>query len=126
MNVAYQGRHFANCNDVAPILHRLTDKWSILIIMVLSTGSRRFNEMRREITGISQRMLTRTLRTLERDGLVNRTVTSTLPLRVDYSLTELGESLRGPINSIGTWALSHAEGIWEAQQRFDEAQDDEK
>ncbi|HET9811727.1 MAG TPA: helix-turn-helix domain-containing protein [Sphingomicrobium sp.] len=126
MNVEYTGRHFANCNDVAPILHRLTDKWSILIIMVLLTGSRRFNEMRREITGISQRMLTRTLRILERDGLVSRKVTPTVPPRVDYSLTELGQSFKDPINSIGNWALDHAEIIWEAQRYYDETQDEIK
>ncbi|HYI29659.1 MAG TPA: helix-turn-helix domain-containing protein, partial [Bradyrhizobium sp.] len=104
MNVAYQGRHFANCNDVAPILHRLTDKWSILIIMVLSTGSRRFNEMRREITGISQRMLTRTLRTLERDGLVNRKAIATVPVTVEYSITPLGRTLAVSVDALRVWA----------------------
>lgn len=124
MNVAYQGRHFANCNDVAPILHRLADKWSFLIIMVLATGSRHFNQLRREITGISQRMLTRSLRRLERDGLVSRTETDEASPRVIYALTEMGESLCVPINAIGAWALDNFYGIRDAQERYD-AQHDE-
>lgn len=125
MNVAYKGLHFANCNDVAPILHRLADKWSLLIIMVLVTGDRHFNQLRREITGISQRMLTRTLRTLERDGLISRTVIPTVPPRVEYSLTELGSGLRQPIDALGSWALNHAENIWDAQKRYDLKHEDE-
>ena len=78
---------------MAPVLNRVGDKWSMLIVMILSHGPRRFYEIKREIEGISQRMLTLTLRGLERDGLVTRTVTPTIPPRVDYELTELGISL---------------------------------
>lgn len=125
MNVAYQGRHFANCNDVAPILHRLADKWSFLIIMVLATGNRHFNQLRREITGISQRMLTRSLRRLERDGLISRTRTEEASPRVIYALTDLGQSLCVPINAIGTWALANFYGIRDAQDAYDAEHPDE-
>ncbi len=122
MNVAYKGLHFANCNDVAPILYRLAEKWPILVMMVLATGPRHFNQLRREAEGISQRMLTRTLRTLERDGLVSRTVQDTCPPRVDYALTSLGESFRDPIAALGTWALHHVHDIRRAQLRYDRLQ----
>ena len=84
----------APCRDVAPVLSRVGDKWSMLIVMMLSDGPRRFSELKRAIDGISQRMLTLSLRGLERDGLVTRTVTPTIPPRVDYELTDLGVSLR--------------------------------
>ncbi|MBB3763164.1 winged helix-turn-helix transcriptional regulator [Sphingomicrobium lutaoense] len=111
--------HLAGCANVAPVLNRVGDKWSMLIVMVLATGSRRFNELKREIDGISQRMLTRSLRGLERDGLVSRTVTPTIPPRVDYELTELGHSLRLPVKALGDWAIEHIDCIREAQKRYD-------
>ena len=86
-------------------------------------GSKRFNELRREIPSVSQRMLTLTLRNLERDGLVNRTVTPTIPPRVDYELTELGQSLQKPICGLATWAMDNVEAIHEAQARFDAEHD---
>ena len=92
--------------------------------MALSGGSMRFNEMKRAIDGISQRMLTRSLRGLERDGLVSRTVTPSIPPRVDYELTELGESLRQPVKALGDWAIEHIECIRAAQERYDAADDD--
>ncbi len=79
----------------------------------------RFNELRRAIEGISQRMLTRTLRGLERDGLVGRKVTPSVPPRVDYSLTELGQSLTAPVQALGAWALTHRETIASARGRYD-------
>jgi DNA-binding HxlR family transcriptional regulator len=107
------------CRTVTTVLQRIGDKWSLLIVSALSGGSMRFNELRREIPSISQRMLTLTLRGLERDGLVTRTVTPTIPPRVDYELTELGQSLRKPVCAIATWAQENIDAIYEAQARFD-------
>ncbi|MEO6256659.1 MAG: helix-turn-helix domain-containing protein [Sphingomicrobium sp.] len=109
----------AGCRNVAPVLNRVGDKWSMLIVMMLSDGSRRFSELKRQIDGISQRMLTLTLRGLERDGLVTRTVTPTIPPRVDYELTELGASLREPVQALGAWAIEHIACIRAAQAKFD-------
>ncbi|WP_367120019.1 winged helix-turn-helix transcriptional regulator [Sphingomonas sp.] len=114
----------AGCAKVAPILQRIGDKWSILIVAMLSGGPRRFNELKRAIGGISQRMLTLSLRGLERDGLVTRTVTPTIPPRVDYALTPLGQSLEGPVSAISNWASAHHGAIEEARRRFDAARDD--
>jgi DNA-binding HxlR family transcriptional regulator len=115
--------HHAGCRNVAPVLNRVGDKWSMLIVMILSGGSKRFSELKRAIDGISQRMLTLSLRGLERDGLVSRTVTPTIPPRVDYELTELGRSLREPVKALGDWAIEHIECIRAAQQRFDHEHD---
>ena len=116
------GSHGA-CRNVAPVLNRVGDKWSMLIVMILSDGSKRFSELKRAIDGISQRMLTLTLRGLERDGLVTRTVTPIIPPRVDYELTELGISLRQPVKALGEWAIEHIACIRAAQERFDSAKD---
>ncbi|HEX6604207.1 MAG TPA: helix-turn-helix domain-containing protein, partial [Sphingomicrobium sp.] len=107
------------CRAISEILNRVGDKWSVLIVGTLADGSKRFNELRREIPSISQRMLTLTLRGLERDGLVNRTVTPTIPPRVDYELTGLGRSLQGPVTALADWALANIGAVHEAQQRFD-------
>jgi DNA-binding HxlR family transcriptional regulator len=88
-------------------------------VQTLGEGPRRFNELRREIPSVSQRMLTLTLRNLERDGLVNRTLTPTIPPRVDYELTELGHSLQKPICGLATWAMENVGTIHAAQARFD-------
>src|SRR3954465_454502 len=111
------------CRTISTLLSRIGDKWTVLVVQTLGSGSRRFNELRREIPSVSQRMLTLTLRNLERDGLVKRTVTPTIPPRVDYELTELGHSLQKPICGLARWALDHVEAIHEAQARFDESQD---
>ena len=113
----------AGCRNVTPVLNRVGDKWSMLIVMILSDGAKRFSELKRSIDGISQRMLTLTLRGLERDGLVTRTVTPTIPPRVDYELTELGHGLREPVKALGDWAIEHIECIRAAQQRFDRERD---
>ncbi len=107
------------CNAVAPILARVGDKWSILTIMILADGPRRFNELKRLIGGISQRMLTLTLRNLERDGLVTRTVFPTIPPRVDYALTDLGRALRVPVTALGQWVIDNIDAIEAARVRFD-------
>ena len=108
-----------DCRLVGTVLARIGDKWSVLVVMMLGDGPRRFNELKRMIGGISQRMLTFTLRGLERDGLVTRTIFPTIPPRVDYELTELGRSLREPIQALGAWAFAHLPEIQEARARFD-------
>jgi DNA-binding HxlR family transcriptional regulator len=115
-----------NCKAVSAILARVGDKWSVLIIMRLGQGSRRFNEIKRMIGGISQRMLTLTLRNLERDGLVKRTVTPSIPPRVDYELTELGRDLLQPVAALGEWAIRHQPCIAAARAQFDAANGAEK
>jgi len=107
------------CPAISAILSRIGDKWSVLIVMGLSSGPRRFNEMKREVGGISQRMLTLTLRGLERDGLVARRVYDTVPPKVEYSLTELGRSLQGPVMALGEWAMANKAEIHASQQAFD-------
>ena len=112
-----------NCQAVSEVLQRVGDKWTVLVVKILGRGPMRFNELKRTIDGISQRMLTLSLRGLERDGLVTRTVTPTIPPRVDYELTELGRSLREPVKALGDWAIEHIECIRAAQQRFDRQHD---
>ncbi len=108
-----------DCRAVASVLARVGDKWSVFVIMVLGNGPRRFNELKRMIGGISQRMLTLTLRGLERDGLVTRTVFPTIPPRVDYELTDLGRGLWKPVEALGQWAHAHQPDIEGARARFD-------
>lgn len=118
-----RGDHMAlqdDCRPVVEIMTRIGDKWSVLLLMLLGNGPKRFNEMRRLIGGISQRMLTLTLRGLERDGLVSRTVFASVPPRVDYALTELGHSLRQPITALGEWAYGHRPAIEQARDCFDQ------
>lgn len=107
------------CRTISALLQRIGDKWTVLVVQTLADGPRRFNELRREIPSVSQRMLTLTLRNLERDGLVSRTVTPTIPPRVDYELTALGHSLQKPICGLATWAMGHVGAIDAAQKRFD-------
>src|SRR3954452_20167917 len=111
------------CRTISTLLARIGDKWTVLVVTTLGEGPRRFNELRREIPSVSQRMLTLTLRNLERDGLVSRTVTPSIPPRVDYALTGLGRSLLKPLNALAEWAVANVEAIHEAQRRFDAAQD---
>jgi DNA-binding HxlR family transcriptional regulator len=112
------------CRTISTLLSRIGDKWTVLVVQTLGQGSKRFNELRREIPSVSQRMLTLTLRNLERDGLVSRTVTPSIPPRVDYELTDLGKSLQGPICGLATWALENVDAIHAAQARFDSAQEE--
>ena len=111
------------CRTISTLLSRIGDKWTVLVVSTLAGGPRRFNELRREIPSVSQRMLTLTLRNLERDGLVSRTVTPTIPPRVDYELTGLGHSLQKPISALADWALANVTAIHEAQARFDREHD---
>ncbi len=109
----------ADCRAVNTVLARVGDKWSVLIVALLGDGPKRFNEIKRMVGGISQRMLTLTLRGLERDGLVTRTVFPTVPPRVDYELTELGRSLWRPVEALGAWARANQAEIEAARRRFD-------
>ncbi|WP_418125947.1 winged helix-turn-helix transcriptional regulator [Variovorax sp. 160MFSha2.1] len=109
------------CRATREILNRVGDKWSLYIVASLANGTRRFNELRRGIDGISQRMLTLTLRGMERDGLVTRTIYPTIPPRVDYDLTELGRTLLEPVMALVNWANDNQFAIAEAHRRFDEA-----
>ena len=106
------------CRAVHSILARVGDKWSILIIVLLHDGAKRFNEIKRLVNGISQRMLTLTLRGLERDGLVTRTQYPTIPPRVDYELTRLGHSLWEAVEPLGNWAADNVKLISKAQAEF--------
>ena len=108
-----------SCRAVGSVLSRVGDKWSVFVIMMLIDGPQRFNELKRKINGISQRMLTLTLRGLERDGLVTRTVFPTIPPRVDYELTDLGRGLWLPVEALGQWARDHQSEIEDARARFD-------
>jgi DNA-binding HxlR family transcriptional regulator len=109
------------CPAVSAILSRIGDKWSVLVVMQLGEGTKRFNAIKREVEGISQRMLTLTLRGLERDGLVDRRVYHSIPPKVEYSLTDLGRSLREPVEALGAWAMANRFEIEAARQRFDRA-----
>jgi DNA-binding HxlR family transcriptional regulator len=113
-----------SCEPVRAILSRVGDKWSVLIVIALRDGPKRFNELKRAANTISQRMLTLTLRGMERDGFIKRTVTPTNPPRVDYELTQLGHSLREPVEALGRWAYEHQAEIKRAQARFNARQAD--
>ena len=108
-----------DCRAISEVLARVGDKWTVLVVNLMGSGPKRFSEIKREVGGISQRMLTLTLRALERDGLVTRTVTPSIPPRVDYELTDLGRSLLAPVQALGAWALSNREHMDQARRRFD-------
>ena len=107
--------------EVRQVLDRVSDRWSLVVVALLADGTMRFSELRRAIDGISQRMLTVTLRALERDGLVHRTVYPEVPPRVEYRLTPLGRSLHAMVGSIVTWTDERWEEIAAARQEFDRA-----
>ena len=107
------------CQTVSEMLARLGDKWTVLVIMMLGDGPQRFSDLKRSVVGISQRMLTLTLRALERDGIVERTVHPTVPPKVEYALSDRGRSLRCALVPVADWVMEHREGIEESQTRFD-------
>src|SRR5262249_23860500 len=108
-----------DCRAVSDVLDRIGDKWRVLVVVMLGDGPKRFNELRRSISSISKRMMSLTLRGLERDGLVKRTVFATIPPRVDYELTKLGRSLLQPVGALGDWARQNHANIIYARQKFD-------
>ena len=110
-----------DCRAISAVLSRVGDKWTVLVVSALGAGPKRFNELRKALGSISQRMLTLTLRGLERDGLVTRTVFPTIPPRVDYELTDLGRSLLRPVNGLSDWARQNRVAMEAARARFDAA-----
>jgi DNA-binding HxlR family transcriptional regulator len=111
-----------DCRAVSEVLSRVGDKWTVLVVTTLGDGPKRFNELRKALGSISQRMLTLTVRALERDGLVTRTAVATIPPRVTYELTKLGRSLLDPVSGLGLWARRNRSAIEDARNRFDTAQ----
>lgn len=110
----------SNCSAMSDVLNRIGDKWSVMVVGMLGrNGTLRFNELKRLINGVSQRMLTLTLRNLERDGLVTRTIYPEVPPRVEYSLTELGKTLQGPIAGLWDWSATHHAAIIDARAIYD-------
>ena len=110
-----------DCRAVSEVLSRVGDKWTVLVVSTLGDGPKRFNELRKALGSISQRMLTLTVRALERDGLVTRTAVATIPPRVTYELTKLGRSLLDPVSGLGSWARKNRSAIEDARRRFDAA-----
>ncbi len=115
------GRHDHPDCGIRDVLDRIGDKWSVLVIVELASGPRRFRELQRAVEGISQRMLTLTVRRLERDGLVRRTVYPTVPAQVDYRLTETGAGLTHLVKALADWSLAHRGVIAEARHAYDAA-----
>jgi DNA-binding HxlR family transcriptional regulator len=115
-----------DCQKVSQMLARLGEKWSMLVVMLLRAGPRRFNDIKRNTGGISQQMLTRTLRGLERDGMLTRTIHPTSPPQVEYQLTELGLALSEPASAFGQWVQEHLAEIDAARDRFDQRANSEK
>ena len=108
------------------ILDLIGDRWTVLVIGALSDGPERFSAIRSRVEGISAKMLTQTLRALERDGIVTRKVTAEVPVRVDYTLTAAGQSLRAPLKALEDWAIAHLSEVLTAQATFDDPWTDER
>jgi len=108
-----------DCQRISQLLARVGEKWSMLVVMLLRQGPRRFNDIKRNTSGISQQMLTRTLRGLERDGIVTRTIFPTSPPQVEYRLTALGLSMSEPVLAFGEWIRGHLDEFDAARQRYD-------
>lgn len=109
-----------DCQPINELLSRIGDKWTVLVVVLLGERTMRFSELRREANGISQKMLTTTLRALERDGFVNRTVFPVIPPRVDYELTDLGQDLLVPLKALDAWARQNHPRVETARRQFDQ------
>ncbi|MER7330459.1 MULTISPECIES: helix-turn-helix domain-containing protein [unclassified Micromonospora] len=107
-----------NCGS-RQVLDRIGDRWSVLVVLTLADGTKRYGELAQRIEGVSQKMLTQTLRALERDGLVTRTVHASVPPRVDYALTDLGRSLLDLVAGLESWATTHLDEVEAARARYD-------
>jgi DNA-binding HxlR family transcriptional regulator len=119
MTIQLPDPNHQDCRAISSVLALVGDKWTVLIVVLLGDGPKRFNEIKRMVGGISQRMLTFTLRGLERDGLVTRTVYPTTPQRVDYELTKLGGTLWQAVEPLSLWAREHVVEILDSRERFD-------
>lgn len=113
-----EARDTGQCAAISALLSRVGDKWTVLVVGVLGAGPMRFNALRRQIGDISQKMLATTLRNLERDGFVTRTVTPSTPPQVEYALTELGRGLLEPVQALAAWTLANAEKIETARRAY--------
>jgi DNA-binding HxlR family transcriptional regulator len=109
----------AGCHGTSEVLSRIGDKWTLQVVVTLRDQPRRFNDLKRHVGGISQQMLTRTLKTLERDGMVKRTVCATTPPQVEYALTPLGRSLSKPVRQLALWEREHLPTIHKNRLRYD-------
>lgn len=118
--VLHDSPYRADC-PTRHILDRIGDRWTVLVVGALWDGSARFSELRRRIEGVSQKMLTQTLRGLERDGLVRRTVHPQVPVRVEYTLTEAGRTLRAPLRALEEWSIAHLGDVTASQEAYDRA-----
>lgn len=119
MDMPSQAESAPDCREVSDVLSRVGDKWTMQVVVALRHQPRRFNDLKRQVGGISQQMLTRTLKTLERDGMVERTVCPTTPPQVEYALNELGRSLSVPVRQLADWARDHLSTIHSNRQRYD-------
>src|SRR3569832_271414 len=119
MGYRVEGDQVQICGAMGDILNRIGDKWSVMVVGHQAKKTMRFNELRHSIGGISQRMLTLTLRNLERDGLVTRTVYPEIPPRVEYQLTELGRTLTDPLDTLWNWAARHMHSVNESRETYD-------
>jgi DNA-binding HxlR family transcriptional regulator len=127
MDVRHAAHSYKECRALADILARIGDKWTVMVVGVLSQGPLRYSQIFKLVEGVSQRMLTLTLKSLERDGLVTRTVYPTNPPRVDYELTERGKTLIVPLHALGMWARANRTAIEDTRRDFDQRRDkDEK
>jgi DNA-binding HxlR family transcriptional regulator len=118
-NVRNERPNHEECRALAAILTHIGDKWTVMVVGALSKGPTRYSEIFKMVGGVSQRMLTLTLKALERDGLVNRTMYPTIPPRVDYELTERGHTLIGPLHGLWTWAQINRDAIQTTRRDFD-------
>ena len=123
--VDYASEGSEHCRALGQILDRIGNKWTIMVVGVLSQGALRFNALQRAIPGVSHRMLTMTLRGLERDGLIKRTSFPTIPPRVDYELTPRGLSLTEPLKTLAAWAISQQQGVEASRSRYDQQHSDD-
>jgi DNA-binding HxlR family transcriptional regulator len=119
IDVRSEGHNRAECRVLTDVLSRIGDKWTVMVVGVLSHGPLRYNQIFRQVEGVSQRMLTLTLKGLERDGLVKRTMYPTIPPRVDYELTERGRTLIVPLQALWTWASANQPAIEDSRRQFD-------
>lgn len=117
----YRGNPYIASCPTRRLLDRIGDRWTVLVVGILGQGDARFSELRRRIEGVSQKMLTQTLRGLERDGLVRRTVYPEVPVRVEYALTEAGRTLLEPLRALQEWSIEHLGDVSASQEAYDRA-----